>query len=455
MDLDAEIEKTQLEISEKKKIILNLKKDIAFKQIKDITKDIRETQRGLGIQCSVDEIEERMVEMKTFLKTGNQLLGIYKRYLEAKNAVKENRLQDAVEIIRSVKEELKEYDCEKYLLLTELLRKVIHLERKILKSYVIVEEVEVKERKNEESHEYELVRQLGLSGDSTTTTIYNPDLIIHSSTQHFISTLSTTLTKISILSSNSQQTIQLKRIRDYLTLYTSLREIEILPHILDANSSCLFYNDYTFISYNLNLFLTTYSHLNHPVVRLYLDDFYLYLDQKKQEILSKMLQPYEKAIKADIKDLPLNSLDIYRTEVESCLDSAISRMKNLSFQLKPILIREKYLTCLNNLIESLFSEITDQVLSMKDICTEDCPLISQILSSLLSLDEIFIPDSPECTSWPRLETIVKLLDTDLDEIVSNYKVGKLKSLSIVEVRGMIKAMFQESSYRNECLKQIV
>lgn len=454
MDLDAEIEKTKLQIREKTTLIQNLKRDIAFKQLLFVTQDIREIQNRLGMECTVDELELRMDKMKIVMQSGNHLMGLYNEYLQAKQYVKQNLLEKAVEIIRDIKEELKGYECEKYLLLTELQRKVIKLEKNILQSCLAVEKSPENSQNDRLQDEYEQVRSLVLNPDESTVTIDTPHLIIHSSTQVFTSLLSIILSNLSS-TSPSQQVIRLKHIRDYITLYTSLREISIQPFILDANSCCLFYNDYTYISYHLELFSKSYEFLNSSEVNLYLDDFIIYLDSKKQEILSKMLQPYEKAIKADIKDLPLNSLDIYRTEVESCLDSAITRMKNLSSELKPILVRDKYLTCLNNLIESLFSEITAQVLSMKDICTEDCPLISQILSSLLCLDEIFIPDSPQCMSWPRLETIVKLLDTDLEEIVSLYKTNKLSSFSISEVRGMIKAMYQDSPYRNECLRQVV
>lgn len=155
------------------------------------------------------------------------------------------------------------------------------------------------------------------------------------------------------------------------------------------------------------------------------------------------------------------------------VEKAIKQVLHLLFHLKKIwnvLPWNTLRQSLYKLVNSMIKELTAIICTMEDISEDDsmslkllCELLSEQIPQLFRKDEEEVEEE-EDMSWQkqvskssRLSEMIIFLSSNLKEIVSRWSEGKgplAVAFTITEVKGLIRALFQNTEHRAQAIMQI-
>ncbi|RWR79515.1 centromere/kinetochore protein zw10 isoform X1 [Cinnamomum micranthum f. kanehirae] len=201
--------------------------------------------------------------------------------------------------------------------------------------------------------------------------------------------------------------------------------------------------------------------------------------QMAEEILQKQIQ----LVSGSLKEAIDGADGFQNTHMMQQFDSAKFSIDQVVFILEkvhiiwePLLLPSTYKRSMCTVLDYVFSRITQEVLLLDDIAANETlqlqRLIHITLDNLSSLFDSLANDASrnekfsEGSVWVQLEKMIPslhklrkledLLDMPLKSITTTWESGELVNCGFVssEVQNFIKAIFQDSSLRKECLWRI-
>lgn len=201
--------------------------------------------------------------------------------------------------------------------------------------------------------------------------------------------------------------------------------------------------------------------------------------QMAEEILQKQIQ----LVSGSLKEAIDGADGFQNTHMMQQFDSAKFSIDQVVFILEkvhiiwePLLLPSTYKRSMCTVLDHVFSRITQEVLLLDDIAANETlqlqRLIHITLDNLSSLFDSLANDASrnekfsEGSVWVQLEKMIPslhklrkledLLDMPLKSITTTWESGELVNCGFVssEVQNFIKAIFQDSSLRKECLWRI-
>lgn len=152
-------------------------------------------------------------------------------------------------------------------------------------------------------------------------------------------------------------------------------------------------------------------------------------------------------------------------DVRRGIRQALLQVTQLSKVYAEVLPSEIHHKAVGALLNALVEHVVNGVLALEDISADDSTELHSIVTLIvdkgpqaLSLgSEEGEPVSTYCTSWKKMEQLGTVLDASLQEIVELWDSGSgplALQLSPVELRGLVKALFQNTERRAAALSKI-
>lgn len=158
-------------------------------------------------------------------------------------------------------------------------------------------------------------------------------------------------------------------------------------------------------------------------------------------------------------------------DIESCVDSAVARIRSLAVTWEPILARSVWYQAVGSLADSVAQKLVADVTDMASIGQEEAYSIAQVIARLTELDDLFMPSralgglEPEAGefattpqyagSWLRLKYLSEVLQSNLNEVRYLWFESELSLyFSAVEVTDLINVSFEDNARSREVIKEI-
>lgn len=181
--------------------------------------------------------------------------------------------------------------------------------------------------------------------------------------------------------------------------------------------------------------------------------------QMKREILKQVLRKFR-----------MINLNSYRSDIPSSADSSLDietqrKIEDLSevfagFERSQLRNTNpfNYENLIVDIINLLSEEICKEVFSLEEILENHSTYVSAVIKGLETIfDRILkqVNPSANLSSFKKLDNIVFLLNSHLNEIMDSFYQGEFFNLSTDELISIIKAVFAESGTRDSYIKEIL
>ncbi|CAH3198135.1 unnamed protein product, partial [Porites evermanni] len=259
-------------------------------------------------------------------------------------------------------------------------------------------------------------------------------------------------------------------VRNMFELYCNVvptyheKRLSTLPQL-----SALHHNNCMYIAHHLLTLSTHYPSYQHYTVKLnYVKLCYTMLYYVKLKVVKKQQSNLLELVKAT-EGFANAHEDAKGLQVEKTMKQIIHLLTYLGKIWNGILPVDIYCQSLGCLFDDVFQRITWEILQLEDISSEEAHQLHTLLSILEQRgSEIFQnkdTDSTEntwdiCTvvpHWIRYKELIGILEASLQDIVDRWAEGKgplAHEFSAQEVRGLIRALFQNTDRRAAVLAKI-
>lgn len=157
-------------------------------------------------------------------------------------------------------------------------------------------------------------------------------------------------------------------------------------------------------------------------------------------------------------------------EAESCVDSAVARLRSMAVTWEPILARSAWYQAVGALADTISVKIIADVLDMPSIGQEEAYSIAQTIAKVTEIDDLFLPShaadalaapdefpvTPQyVSSWLRLKFLSEVLQSNLNEVRFLWFESELSLyFTAEEVVDLINLSFQANARAREVIKEI-
>nr|XP_036579173.1 centromere kinetochore protein [Colletotrichum truncatum]KAF6786659.1 centromere kinetochore protein [Colletotrichum truncatum] len=159
-------------------------------------------------------------------------------------------------------------------------------------------------------------------------------------------------------------------------------------------------------------------------------------------------------------------------ELDSCVDSAVARVRSLAVTWESILARSVWYQAVGSVADAISSKIIGDVMDSSSIGQEDAYRIAQLISKVTELDDLFLPSRTTATemsgakdeipttaqyaaTWLRLKYLSEVLQSNLNEVKYLWCDSELSLyFSADEVVDLIEASFDANPRMRETIRAI-
>ena len=143
-------------------------------------------------------------------------------------------------------------------------------------------------------------------------------------------------------------------------------------------------------------------------------------------------------------------------EVDKCVRHVVLHLTQLSRVYAEVLPAGVHRKSVGILLNLLVTRVVSSTLALEDISSTDCTELSRIVEGVIKsgpsvlLGEVETLNTKICPGWSRLEQLATVLNCGLQDIVNAWDSGSgqlAKDFSAQEIRGLIKALFQNTDRR--------
>ena len=154
-----------------------------------------------------------------------------------------------------------------------------------------------------------------------------------------------------------------------------------------------------------------------------------------------------------------------QAQVQNSLEQSLLHISQVSSVFHEVLPLHVHIKSTAALIDSLVTCFIDKVTCLEDISEEDSTVLYSLIQNMLQkITSIFqakkstqsIEPSSVCNHFVKLQDLGFILSTTLVEIVDGWQNGHLsKNFTGLELRSLIKAIFQNTNHRAQSLGKII
>ncbi|KAF5523524.1 Centromere/kinetochore protein zw10-like protein [Colletotrichum aenigma] len=158
-------------------------------------------------------------------------------------------------------------------------------------------------------------------------------------------------------------------------------------------------------------------------------------------------------------------------ELDSCVDSAVARVRSLAVTWESILSRSVWYQAVGSLADAISSKIISDVMESSSIGQDDAYRIAQLIAKITELDDLFLPSRTAASSgsgkdeipttaqyaatWLRLKYLSEVLQSNLNEVKYLWCDSELSLyFSADEVVDLIEASFDANPRMRETIRAI-
>lgn len=150
-------------------------------------------------------------------------------------------------------------------------------------------------------------------------------------------------------------------------------------------------------------------------------------------------------------------------EVDKCARHVVLHLTQLSRVYGEVLPTGIYHKSIGILLNLLVTHVVNAILALEDISSTDCTELSRIVEWVVKsgpsvlLGGVETLNTKICPGWSRLEQLATVLNCGLQDIVNAWDSGSgqlAKDFSALEIRGLVKALFQNTERRAAALAKI-
>ncbi|KZL68237.1 is centromere binding protein at prophase [Colletotrichum incanum] len=146
-------------------------------------------------------------------------------------------------------------------------------------------------------------------------------------------------------------------------------------------------------------------------------------------------------------------------ELDSCVDSAVARVRSLAVTWESILARSVWYQAVGSLADAISSKIISDVMDASSIGQDDAYRIAQLIANITELDDLFLPSrsttAQYAATWLRLKYLSEVLQSNLNEVRYLWNDSELSLyFSADEVVDLIEASFDANPRMRETIRAI-
>ena len=290
-----------------------------------------------------------------------------------------------------------------------------------------------------------------------------PTCLISESVKLFVDLLYDTL-QSSLTSSFSSATQQFNTARYMVDLFCAVMPSYHKPTVSKQPKLALVqHNNCMYVAHHLiTLGHQFYSRLPEPLNngRSTLIDFVFKLRALADEFFTSEMEKQRKAILDSLRFDLLGSEEGEKA-IQATLGK-ISELSNIYFEVIPVSVHHK---AVGALLNAVLVKVVGRVLGMEDISMDEATELYHVLEVVIEKGPSVLllsqgqPDSVSqyCKEWGKVKQLAAVLNAGLQEIVEMWSAGSgplAKDFTAGEVRGMVKALFQNTERRAAALSKI-
>ncbi|KAK2002710.1 hypothetical protein LX36DRAFT_651975 [Colletotrichum falcatum] len=159
-------------------------------------------------------------------------------------------------------------------------------------------------------------------------------------------------------------------------------------------------------------------------------------------------------------------------ELDSCVDSAVARVRSLAVTWESILARSVWCQAVGSLADGISSKIISDVMDASSIGQDDAYRIAQLIANITEIDDLFLPSrltgqgqqhgaeeipttAQYAATWLRLKYLSEVLQSNLNEVRYLWNDSELSLyFSADEVVDLVEASFDANPRMRETIKSI-
>ncbi|KAM7207550.1 hypothetical protein V8F20_002028 [Naviculisporaceae sp. PSN 640] len=159
---------------------------------------------------------------------------------------------------------------------------------------------------------------------------------------------------------------------------------------------------------------------------------------------------------------------MHQDETESCVSTAVARVRYMAITWEPILSRSVWQQAVGSLVDSVAVKIIDDVMELPSIGQDEAYNIANLIATVTALDDLFLPSSGKkaeeeaipttaqyAPSWLRLKYLSEVLQSNLKDVRYLWVESELSLyFSADEVVDLIKVSFEDNARTREVIKEI-
>ncbi len=159
-------------------------------------------------------------------------------------------------------------------------------------------------------------------------------------------------------------------------------------------------------------------------------------------------------------------------ETESCVDSAVSRIRAMAITWEGILPRSAWYQAVGSLVDAASVKIVTDVMEMSAIGQEEAFNIAKYIATVTELDDLFLPSrvrgdatafgmeelpktSQYAASWLRLKYLSEVLQSNLKDVRFLWMESELSLyFTVDEVVDLINLSFEDNARTREVIREV-
>ncbi|KAM7223463.1 hypothetical protein V8F06_001340 [Rhypophila decipiens] len=167
---------------------------------------------------------------------------------------------------------------------------------------------------------------------------------------------------------------------------------------------------------------------------------------------------------------------MHQDETESCVSTAVARVKYMAITWEPILPRSVWQQAVGSLVDSVAVKIINDVMELPSIGQDEAYSIANLIATVTGLDDLFLPPPPPPTSggaaagkeeeaipttahyapnWLRLKYLSEVLQSNLKDVRYLWVESELSLyFTADEVVDLIRVSFEDNSRTREVIREI-
>lgn len=164
---------------------------------------------------------------------------------------------------------------------------------------------------------------------------------------------------------------------------------------------------------------------------------------------------------------------MHQDETESCVSTAVARVRYMAITWEPILSRSVWQQAVGSLVDSVAVKIINDVMELPSIGQDEAYNIANLIATVTGLDDLFLPSGSSAPgktgkaeeaipttaqyapSWLRLKYLSEVLQSNLKDVRYLWVESELSLyFSAEEVVDLIKISFEDNARTREVIKEI-